>query len=89
MNESRLPLSLSSRWEIDGTAITNKIQHDKCYGCGMGLCSPREWHPQLACDTYERTHDSREVWRALSKAVRAADPDVAGAQRLHEAFFGG
>lgn len=80
--------SISTRFEVDGTAISNKIQNDECGGCGMGLCSPREWHPWLACETFERTHDSREVWRALRRAVRAADPDVAGAERLHEVFYG-
>lgn len=89
MTQRNSALPLSSRWDVDGAAITNKIHHGKCYGCGMGLCSPREWHPQLACDTFERTHDSREVWRALTRAVKAADPDVAGAERLHEVFFGG
>lgn len=80
--------ALSGRWEIDGAAISNTIQGDKCHGCGMGLCSPREWHPQVACETFTRTRDSRAVWRALLHAVKVGDPNVAGAERLHEVFYG-
>lgn len=87
-NPESLRESISTRWEIDGTAISNTIQNDKCHGCGMGLCSPREWHPQLACDTFLKHRDSRAVWRALLHAVKVGDPNVAGAERLHEVFYG-
>ncbi len=53
------------RVRIDGTPITNVIQDDKCFDCGMGLCDPREWHPYVACEVFRRTHDSRKVWSAL------------------------
>lgn len=53
------------RYRIDGTPITNVIQHDKCFECGMGLCDPREYHPWEACEEFKRSHDSRKVWRLL------------------------
>ena len=54
-----------TRRRIDGTTITNTIQDDKCFECGMGLCDPREWHPHIACESFKREHDSRKVWVVL------------------------
>ena len=75
------------RITFEGNLISSTIQTDKCFGCGMGLCDPREWHPQLACDTYTSKHDSRAVWRKLWAALRARDEDVAGADRLHDLLY--
>jgi len=57
------------RITIRGGLIRNRIQHDRCADCGMGLCDPLEYHPYLACEVFKRTHDSREVWRALRRGA--------------------
>lgn len=30
------------RITFEGNPISNTIQTDKCFGCGMGLCDPRD-----------------------------------------------
>jgi hypothetical protein len=76
------------RITFDGATIENTIQDEKCWSCGMGLCAPREWHPHEACEVFRRTHDSREVWRALWRSLKTGDPDVAGAVHLNKVFYG-
>ena len=58
------------RLTIGGDLIHNRIQDDRCWHCGMGLCDPREYHPHVACVAFLRTHDSREVWRELRRLAR-------------------
>jgi uncharacterized OB-fold protein len=53
------------RYDFDGNLLHEKIHVTKCGSCGMGLVSAREYHPFEACEEFERTHDSRKVWRML------------------------
>lgn len=61
--------AIAQRITFEGHLITNTIQDDKCYGCGMGLCDPREWHPHIACETFKREHDGRKVWVVLHDLI--------------------
>lgn len=58
------------RIDIRGDRIANVFHVSKCHDCGMGTCDAAEYHPWLACQVFKRTHDSREVWRALRRAAQ-------------------
>jgi hypothetical protein len=70
------------RLTFNAGIITNTIQRDRCGYCGMGLCDPCEYHPHIACEAFERTHDSREVWRELHRRIKAHDEALPGLERL-------
>lgn len=65
---SRLP-----RIDIRGNVIDNRIHVTRCAECGMGCVDAAEWHPWEACEVFKRTHDSREVWRMLSRRLVAGE----------------
>jgi hypothetical protein len=60
-----------NRYSIHGHRLTGRVFETKCHECGMPTISADEFHPWEACVTFKRTHDSREVERALEPLFRA------------------
>ncbi len=61
------------RFTFDGRELPRLTEESRCGSCGMTTWDGAEWHPYEACEVYERTHDSREVWRALQRRIVAGD----------------
>jgi hypothetical protein len=58
------------RYDPNGNQIaTSPLEMTECDECGMPVYG-MEFHPYEACEVYKRTHDSREVWKALMPRIR-------------------
>lgn len=58
------------RYSIHGDQYQSSIQTSRCAECGMGTIDANEFHPWEACEEFKRTHDSREVWKAIMPLFR-------------------
>lgn len=59
-----------TRYSIHGHRLTGRVFTSKCGDCGMDTISEDEFHPYEACEVFKRTHDSREVEKALAPLFR-------------------
>ena len=74
LQQNLLALRDGDRITVKGGLIRNRLHVTTCSYCGMGLVDDMEYHPYAACEAYQRTHDSREVWREIRRLAQQGEP---------------